>query len=123
MYCKECGKSLPENSLVCDNCGSATGNAVKTVTEKQNKNNKLIYGAIPSFIMSAIFFIMGLYKMFAYKNMDSYPYTHINAYVGGDAYNYIINGTYSTAYFVLSMGLLVFGILLLIYGELKLRRE
>ena len=26
----------------------------------------------------------------------------VNAYVGGDAYNYIINGTYATAFFVLT---------------------
>ena len=33
------------------------------------------------------------------------PYKTINAYVGGDAYNYIINGNYATAYFVLAVGL------------------
>lgn len=29
---------------------------------------------------------------------------NVNAYVGGDAYNYIINGTYFTAYSVLGVG-------------------
>lgn len=30
------------------------------------------------------------------------PHKYVNAYVGGDAYNYIINGTYATAFFVLT---------------------
>ena len=34
-----------------------------------------------------------------YHNSD---YRQVNAYVGGDAYNYIINGTYATAFFVLT---------------------
>ena len=29
-------------------------------------------------------------------------YSSIDEYVGGDAYNYIINGTYATAFFVLT---------------------
>lgn len=32
----------------------------------------------------------------------------VNTYVGGDAYNYIINANYATGYFVLS-GILVLG--------------
>ena len=40
--------------------------------------------------------------MLNYDSGDYYPYKYVNAYVGGDAYNYIINGTYATAYFVLT---------------------
>ena len=46
---------------------------------------------------------MGVDKMIHYNSGEFYPYEAINAYVGGDAYNYIINGTYATAYFVLTM--------------------
>ena len=41
----------------------------------------------------------GIDKMTNYYNGD---YKQINAYVGGDAYNYIINGNYATAFFVLT---------------------
>lgn len=79
-------------------------------------------GAIFSFLLSVASLFMGFYKMYVYDLGEHYPYEPKNAYVGGDAYNYIINGTYSTAFFVLATGLLVFGIGLLIYGELKLQR-
>ena len=41
-----------------------------------------------------------------------------NAYVGGDAYNYIINGTYAAAYFVLAAGFLISGIVCMAAGFL-----
>ncbi len=47
-------------------------------------------------------FYKGLDKMLRYDAGDSYPYRSVNAYVGGDAYNYIINGTHATAFFVLT---------------------
>jgi hypothetical protein len=47
---------------------------------------------------------------------ENYPSINVNAYVGGDAYNYIINGTYATAFFVLSMGFTVTGTIFLIAG-------
>ena len=55
-----------------------------------------------SFGLSLICLCIGLDKLFRYKNGDVYPYDLHNAYVGGDAYNYIINGTYATAFFVLT---------------------
>lgn len=44
----------------------------------------------------------GIDKMTNYRNSENYPSVNVNAYVGGDAYNYIINGTYATAFFVLT---------------------
>lgn len=58
--------------------------------------------SVVSFIISAIFICVGFEKMFVYENGESYPYDLHNAYVGGDAYNYIINGNYATAFFVLA---------------------
>ena len=43
----------------------------------------------------------GIDKMTNYYNSE-YSSKLVNAYVGGDAYNYIINGTYATAFFVLT---------------------
>ena len=44
----------------------------------------------------------GIDKMTNYYNSENYPSLNVNAYVGGDAYNYIINGTYATSFFVLT---------------------
>ena len=59
----------------------------------------------------------GIYKMFVYNNGDSYPYKPHNAYVGGDTYNYMINGNYATAFFVLmaAFALMGIGFLVLFY--------
>ena len=53
-----------------------------------------------SFACSVITLGVGLSKMFLYKNGDYGDY--LNAYVGGDAYNYIINANYATGFFVLA---------------------
>ena len=61
-------------------------------------------------IVGVIFLCMGFYKKLAYTNPDndySVSDDYVNSYVGGDAYNYIINGTYFMAYAVMGMGSLV----------------
>lgn len=60
------------------------------------------------FSVAAVFSLgVGFDKMHNYVSADSYREEPHNAYVGGDAYNYIINGTYAGAYFSLSAGFLV----------------
>ena len=63
-----------------------------------------------SFSVSLIFLYMGFDKIYSYDNGELYPYTYHNAYVGGDAYNYIINGNYATAFFVLTLTFAMLGI-------------
>ncbi|GAK12382.1 hypothetical protein [Geomicrobium sp. JCM 19039] len=48
------------------------------------------------------FILVGIYKRFVYVSPDESD-VPMNAYVGGDAYNYIINGTHTIAYFVLAL--------------------
>lgn len=50
---------------------------------------------------------MGFYKMFAYKNSEYFKEDNVNAVVGGDAYNYIINSERATAWFVLALMLVL----------------
>ena len=73
---------------------------------------KFLLISIIFFILSAIFMDKGYDKMTNYYSSE-YSSLNVNAYVGGDAYNYIINGTYATAFFVLSMGFLISGLLTL----------
>lgn len=81
-----------------------------------------IFGVI-FFLAFAFMCYKGYDGMTNYEN-SSYDYENYeilgdyednkNAYVGGDAYNYIINGTHATAFFVLAVGFLISGILCII---------
>ena len=120
MYCKKCGAMIPNERSKCEKCGweapqddqetvfSPVEEQTLTVSE-QNHSDKAktkwsvwCYLAIVSLCCGAFTFYKGLDKMFRYDSGDSYPHKYVNAYVGGDAYNYIINGTYATAFFVLT---------------------
>lgn len=77
--------------------------------------------SVISFIGSAVFMYLGFDKMTNYSNGDIYPYKMHNAYVGGDAYNYIINGNYATAFFVLAAMCALIGVgLIAVYYLAKL---
>lgn len=65
--------------------------------------------AVCFYIVSAVMLYKGYDKMTNYRNSESLYVENINAYVGGDAYNYIINGNYATGFFVLSVGFLLTG--------------
>ena len=76
----------------------------------KSKSLKIVYIiAICFYIASGFMIYKGYDKMTNYRNSESYSYWNENAYVGGDAYNYIINGNYATGFFVLSMGFLLSG--------------
>lgn len=90
----------------------------KQVLEKK-ESKKYFYLSITGFIGTAICICMGFYKLLVYSNPDSYFEDSINAYVGGDAYNFIINGTHATAYFVLALVFIVFASSMLILDKLN----
>lgn len=73
---------------------------------------KIGWLSIAMIVSSIVALGMGFYKMFVYKSSESIYGEKTNAYVGGDAYNYIINGTYATGYFVLFGALLISGLLI-----------
>lgn len=120
MYCKNCGAIIPNNSISCEKCGwEVPQNATATANESseslvassqthaspstaKKKLSIWCWLAIASLCCGAVTLYEGFDKMFNYDSGDTYPYKYVNAYVGGDAYNYIINGTYATAFFVLT---------------------
>ena len=65
--------------------------------------------AVIFYIISAVMLYKGYDKMTNYYSSETYYSLNKNAYVGGDAYNYIINGNYATGFFVLSVGFLLTG--------------
>lgn len=70
---------------------------------KQSSSNAWKGWGIVFLILALLPLFLGFNKLLVYNNST---YRSVNAYVGGDAYNYIINGNYATAYFVLT-GILV----------------
>lgn len=84
-----------------------------------SKTNKvLVIVAVVFFVVSAIMLFKGINKMTVYNNSD-YESLIENAYVGGDAYNYIINGTYSACFFILSVGFFIGGMMCVLTAEIK----
>lgn len=78
---------------------------------------------IISFGISLFFMGMGFYKMFVYEASDLSYVKNKNVYVGGDAYNYIINANFSTAYFVLSLIFVIIACSFLIYNAILIKGE
>lgn len=68
--------------------------------------------ALIFFVVSGIFFYKAYDVKTNYYNSEDFYSLNENAYVGGDAYNYIINGTYFTGYSVIASAFLISGILL-----------
>ena len=144
INCPECGKEHKNEISVCESCGFSLERPTELIEEKSpvSKTNVApvnqsaatikhsgslgaIVFSIICFIVSGCFFYMGYDKMTNYY-YSGYDYSSLNknAYVGGDAYNFIINGTYSTSFFVLAVGFMLAGILLImIYYLAKLEKR
>lgn len=75
----------------------------------------LITAALLLYLAAGFLIYAGYDKMTNYRNSD---YVQKNAYVGGDAYNFIINGTYSAGFFALASGAAVSGTVFLCAGLL-----
>ena len=50
MFCKNCGKDIDDNAVVCPNCGVATDNMAKSTPAPAQKNSMAIAGLIISII-------------------------------------------------------------------------
>jgi hypothetical protein len=73
-------------------------------------------GAVIFFLLSAVFMGIGFYKLWAY---DDSAYSPVNTYVGGDAYNYIINSNLATAYFTVAILFTLIALGYLIIGAIR----
>lgn len=78
----------------------------------------LICVAIVCFIVCGLFAEQAIDKYTNYRNSESFTSTNVNAYVGGDAYNYIINGTHFTAFTVAASASAILGMIALVGGLL-----
>ena len=75
-------------------------------------------------ILIILFFVaigIGFHKMLVYEYSEIFKSENVNVYVGGDAYNYIINAEKTVAWFVFGFGSLLAAILLELVNTCKAR--
>ena len=96
-------------------------NEINQISQKDENNYATIstkakgtVGAVIFFLLSAIFLGIGFYKLWAYDS-----YSNVNSYVGGDAYNLIINSNLATAYFTVAILFTLIALGFLIIGTIK----
>ncbi len=115
IKCPECGKEVTCTNGICPECGfpieQNTIEKNETISEeipgKLNKKRKsikmILYILCICFAITAgVFFSKANNVKNVYYNSESYYGLNKNVYVGGDAYNYIINGTYFVGYSVIA---------------------
>lgn len=118
IKCPECGKEIDSVLNTCPECGYFLGKGILDNNERLANilslfRTVLILMTMICFIVSGIFFYKGYDVKNEYYNSD-YSILNKNAYVGGDAYNYIINGTYFTGYSVIASAFFLSGIVLIV---------
>ena len=117
IKCVECGKEISDSVSQCPECGCPVihqnvKGADKTWKTKLKKlRHRLRIMALVCFCIACLFFLKGADVKNNYYNSDKYTSLNQNAYVGGDAYNYIINGTYFTGYSVTASAFLICGVI------------
>lgn len=125
IICPECGERVENTLMACTRCGYPFPQQIKLeenvmMSKVENQESNIVKQKTKDYIwadtMSVVFCIIciislvcgivfmrqGFDKKNNYYNSENYTILNENAYVGGDAYNYIINGTYFTGYVVLA---------------------
>ena len=82
------------------------------------KNKMLHIYSVCLYILSVFFIYKGYDKIMHYNNSEIGT-DYVNAYVGADALNLLINSNYATGFFVLAMGLAIIATILLITTILR----
>ena len=138
MFCKKCGNVLGTD-LVCQSCGYKNEldeglyniqekeivQSEENIVERLNDEKPVVKECIKEsvvrnkiwawlsgmmFLVSIIPLYKGYDKITHYYCSESFSSLNKNAYVGGDAYNYIINAGYATAFWVLAVGAALLGV-------------
>ncbi|PFM68546.1 hypothetical protein COJ66_20870 [Bacillus cereus] len=86
--------------------------------ENYRENKKWTIWEIIFYIHSAVLLFLGFDRLGGYQNSETYTDSNKYAYVGGDAYNYIINTNVLTGFFVLSASFFVAGTMLIATGSI-----
>lgn len=116
-FCPKCGdkrtKKDEERMTDKDIIVDMLDDTKKFVSKKVKTTSKEIIIGIILLILSITFFFFGMYHKNSYYN-DENGQKNVNAYVGGDAYNFIINSNYFSGYMSLSGAFLISSVLVFI---------
>lgn len=82
----------------------------------------IIIGIISLFI-SSFFFYESYDKYNNYKNSENFSMLNENVYVGGDAYNYIINSNYFSGFNVLGIGSIILSFICFGFAHISYQEE
>lgn len=112
VKCPQCNNEISDKAEKCPHCGRIIRSNTLPVSTSAStiQNNIPKFLTIAALILAIVgtgFLIKGFHVKNVYKNYssDDYYYDYddnVNAYVGGDAYNYIINGTYFAGFMALT---------------------
>lgn len=123
--CIKCKEQIHSQNINGLEANSKSGINEKKVIQPKNqaKRSKSKYTAhivfaCLSFAAAAFSVLEGFDKYTNYYNSEYSTILNENAYVGGDAYNYIINASYMTAFFVLALVFVVLGVGAIIVRQL-----
>lgn len=132
MHCPKCGKEFIDEEKICSNCGfdstdidlgyqkmyiKGTTSDIKISQNNLKKNHiamkKISYTCFTIvavlIVVGCVFFNKGFDKKNNYLNSTTYTDLNQNAYVGGDAYNYIINSEYFIGYIIIGSAAFICG--------------
>lgn len=109
MICPECNKKIERGKEECPHCGYPVKSSFldKRMCFIRIFKAFLVAVAAISLLLAVIFSYKGFNKKNRYYNLEYSTSLNENAYVGGDAYNYIINGTYFTGYLTIAASMYV----------------
>ena len=103
MFCKNCGKEVNDNAVICPNCGVPTDNYNRSASAPEQKNTLALVGFILSFFVSIAGLIVSI---IAYKNAKKPEFN-------GDGKNFALAGIIISA---VSLGIgLISGIITSIF--------
>lgn len=109
MICPECNQKLVKNEKECPSCGYPIHEEMLKFSREKIRRVKKILTIICVLALCVGIWatITGFNKKNNYYNSEYSISLNENAYVGGDAYNYIINGTYFTGYLTIAASMYV----------------
>lgn len=131
QVCEKCGHQINPEWRFCNQCGNPLSEKDKNKIEDKNiKKDKEIKSSIKTYSITEIsliiafvtFIIASLFLYMAYDVKNNYYLSETsnslndNAYVGGDAYNYIINSGYFSGYMSFSGALYITSTLFVMLG-------
>jgi hypothetical protein len=130
IECPNCKNNVVLIDGKCPKCGcSISDTYIESAKQKENAASKtnptaILYVLCTIFVITACVFFWKAYDVkHNYYNSEYSSTLNKNAYVGGDAYNIIINGTYFAGYSVIASSCIVCGMVSFSTGLLLAKKK